>query len=81
MSKIVIMTYFDSWDEFVKTAERLYQSDPNKVKYNIKYRHCDEKMVLSVTDDQVRLQYATDRAQDVKKMEKFTSSLLRMMVH
>jgi len=27
------MTYIESWDEFSKAAERLYQSDPSKVKY------------------------------------------------
>ncbi|CAK8680245.1 signal recognition particle 9 kDa protein-like [Clavelina lepadiformis] len=75
------MTYIESWEEFCKAAERLYQSDPSKVRYNIKYRHCDEKLVLTVTDDQVRLQYATEHAQDVKKVEKFTSTLLRLMVH
>ncbi|XP_078491903.1 signal recognition particle 9 kDa protein-like [Ciona intestinalis] len=75
------MTYIETWEEFCKATERLYQSDPNKVRYNIKYRHCDGKMVLTVTDDQVRLQYAASHAQDVKKMEKLTSSLMRMMVH
>ena len=75
------MPKIESWDEFSKAAERLYQSDPFKVRYNIKYRHCDGKLILTVTDDQVRLRYETQHAQDVKKIEKLTASLLRLMVH
>jgi len=74
------MTYIDSWDEFQKAAERICQVDPSKVRYVIKYRHCDEKMVLNITDGHVRLQYASSHAQDVRRMEKLTSSLLRIMV-
>ena len=28
------MTYIESWEEFCKAAERLYQSDPFKVRYS-----------------------------------------------
>ncbi|KAI8485401.1 Signal recognition particle protein [Branchiostoma belcheri] len=64
------MTFITSWEEFAKAAERLYQADPVKCRFVVKYRHCDGKLVLKVTDDQVCLQYRTEHAQDVKKLEK-----------
>ncbi|KAI8489281.1 Signal recognition particle protein [Branchiostoma belcheri] len=47
------MTFITSWEEFAKAAERLYQADPVKCRFVVKYRHCDGKLVLKVTDDQV----------------------------
>ncbi|CAM1328503.1 Uncharacterised protein r2_g3766 [Pycnogonum litorale] len=45
----------------------------------MKYRNCDGKLVIKITDDQVCLQYLSEYAQDVKKMEKLTSRLMRHM--
>ncbi|XP_033734190.1 signal recognition particle 9 kDa protein-like [Argopecten irradians] len=73
------MTFMTSWEEFSKAAERLYLNDPSKCRYTIKYRHCDGKVNVKVTDDTVCLQYRTEHAQDVKKLEKLTSLLMRHM--
>ena len=43
--------YIQDWDTFAEQAEALYRSDPLKVRYVLKYRHCDGKAVLKVTDD------------------------------
>lgn len=43
--------YIQDWDTFAEQAEALYRSDPPKVRYVLKYRHCDGKAVLKVTDD------------------------------
>ena len=43
--------YIQDWDTFAEQAEALYRSDPLKVRYVLKYRHCDAKAVLKVTDD------------------------------
>ena len=43
--------YIQDWDTFAEQAEALYRSDPLKVRYILKYRHCDGKAVLKVTDD------------------------------
>ncbi|XP_071499353.1 signal recognition particle 9 kDa protein-like [Diadema setosum] len=74
------MTYITSWEEFSKAAERLYLSDPSKVRIVTKYRHCDSKLSVKVTDDQVCLQYRTEHSQDLKKVEKFTNQLMRLML-
>ncbi|KAH7972745.1 hypothetical protein HPB52_016620 [Rhipicephalus sanguineus] len=47
------MTFITSWEEFSKAAERLYLADPMKVRFTLKYRHCDGKLQVKVTDNQV----------------------------
>ncbi|XP_033105386.1 signal recognition particle 9 kDa protein-like [Anneissia japonica] len=74
------MPYYTSWDEFSKAAEKLYLSDPSKARVVLKYRHCDGSMKIKVTDDVRCLQYKTEHAQDMKKLEKFNSTLMRHMV-
>lgn len=73
------MTYLTSWEEFSKAAERLYLSSPSKCRFVTKYRHCDGQLYVKMTDDQVCLQYRSEHAQDVKKLEKLTSSIMRHM--
>ena len=45
--------YIDSWDSFCQQAEELWRSNPRKTRFVTKYRHCDGKLVLKVTDDSV----------------------------
>uniref|UniRef100_T1JGR1 Galectin n=1 Tax=Strigamia maritima TaxID=126957 RepID=T1JGR1_STRMM len=51
------MTYITSWEEFAKAAERLYISDPLKVRFVMKYRHCSGRLCIKITDDQVAMPY------------------------
>ncbi|XP_033640828.1 signal recognition particle 9 kDa protein-like [Asterias rubens] len=74
------MTYINSWEEFAKAAEKLYLTDPSKARIVMRYRHCDGKLAIKVTDDIVCLQYRTEHAQDVKRIEKLNSKLMRLMV-
>ncbi|CAN2391401.1 Signal recognition particle 9 kDa protein [Pristimantis euphronides] len=74
------MPYYRTLEEFTRAAEKLYQADPMKVRVALKYRHCDGSLRMKVTDDLVCLLYCTDQAQDVKKIEKFHSQLMRLMV-
>ncbi|XP_063078800.1 signal recognition particle 9 kDa protein [Engraulis encrasicolus] len=75
-----IMPYYQAWEEFARAAEKLYLTDPMKVRVVLKYRHCDGNLCIKVTDDAVCLQYKTDQAQDVKKIEKLHGKLMRLMV-
>ena len=45
--------YIEDWEAFTQQAEALYRSNPLKTRYVLKYRHCDGKLVLKVTDDVV----------------------------
>ncbi|CAH3143496.1 signal recognition particle 9 kDa protein [Pocillopora verrucosa] len=71
------MVYFDSWDEFAAAVEQLCVAEPKKFRFVVKYRHCDGKLVLKGTDDQVCLKYRTEQQQDIKKLEKLNSVLMR----
>ncbi|XP_005488541.2 signal recognition particle 9 kDa protein [Zonotrichia albicollis] len=75
-----VMPHFQAWEEFTRAAEKLYLADPMKVRVVLKYRHCDGNLCIKVTDDVACLLYRTDQAQDVKKIEKFHSQLMRLMV-
>ncbi|CAI8043307.1 Signal recognition particle 9 kDa protein [Geodia barretti] len=72
--------YVDSWEEFAKAAERIYSQSPWKTRFCVKYRHCDGALVLKITDDKTCVKYQTDQLQDVKKLEKLNSVLMRNMV-
>ncbi|KTG44136.1 hypothetical protein cypCar_00002636 [Cyprinus carpio] len=56
------------------------QKYTRSVRVVLKYRHCDGNICMKVTDDAVCLQYKTDQAQDVKKIEKLHGKLMRLMV-
>ncbi|GLG95896.1 Signal recognition particle 9 kDa protein [Gryllus bimaculatus] len=73
------MTYINSWEEFEKAAEMLYLQDPMKVRYTMKYRHCEGCLCLKLTNDSVCVQYKTEIIQDLKKIEKFINNLMRHM--
>ncbi|XBI36870.1 hypothetical protein VPH35_122312 [Triticum aestivum] len=50
-----------------------------QTRYCMKYRHCDGKLVLKVTDDRECLKFKTDQAQDAKKMEKLNNIFFALM--
>lgn len=54
-------------------AKELFVADPGNVRYTIKYRACDAKLELKVTDDKTCLKFKTDQQSDVKKMENFNT--------
>ncbi|KAG6776405.1 hypothetical protein POTOM_019911 [Populus tomentosa] len=45
------MVYITSWDDFVDRSVQLFRADPDSTRYVMKYRHCDGKLVLKVTDN------------------------------
>ncbi|XP_074263126.1 signal recognition particle 9 kDa protein-like [Silene latifolia] len=73
------MVYVDSWDEFVDRSVNLFRADPESTRYLMKYRHCDGKLVLKVTDNKVCLKFKTNQAQDAKKMEKLNNIFFALM--
>ncbi|KAL0390948.1 UNVERIFIED_CONTAM: E3 ubiquitin protein ligase DRIP2 [Sesamum calycinum] len=73
------MVYIASWDDFVEKSVQLFRADPEKTRYVMKYRHCDGKLVLKVTDDKECIKFKTDQAQDAKKMEKLNNVFFTLM--
>jgi hypothetical protein len=43
--------YIESIDSFMQQAEALYRANPLRTRYVVKYRHCDGKLWLKVTDN------------------------------
>uniref|UniRef100_A0A0E0HNM9 Signal recognition particle 9 kDa protein n=1 Tax=Oryza nivara TaxID=4536 RepID=A0A0E0HNM9_ORYNI len=85
-----VMVYFDSWDEFVSKSVELFRNHPDTTRYVVKYRHCEGKLVLKVTDNHEAtgasakiwcLKFKTDQAQDAKKMEKLNTIFFTLMTH
>ena len=50
-----------------------------QTRYVMKYRHCDDKIVLKVTNDRTVLQFQTDQASDVKRLDKLNGVFLTRM--
>jgi len=73
------MVYITNFEEFQEACEKLYLQNPKKVRYVVKYRNKDSKIVLKVTNDQVCIKYKTDQSGDIKKVEKFNNLLFRLM--
>ncbi|XP_010545920.1 PREDICTED: signal recognition particle 9 kDa protein-like [Tarenaya hassleriana] len=73
------MVYVASWDEFVDRSVQLFRADPESTRYVMKYRHCEGKLVLKVTDNKECLKFKTDQAQDAKKMEKLNNIFFTLM--
>ncbi|PIA31490.1 hypothetical protein AQUCO_04900057v1 [Aquilegia coerulea] len=73
------MVYISSWDEFAERSIQLFRADPQSTRYVTKYRHCDGKLVLKVTDDRECFKFKTDQAQDAKKMEKLNNIFFTLM--
>ncbi|KMZ73882.1 Signal recognition particle 9 kDa protein [Zostera marina] len=73
------MVYITSWDEFAERSVQLFRANPESSRYVMKYRHCDGKLVLKVTDNRECLKFKTDQAQDAKKMEKLNNIFFALM--
>ena len=65
--------------EIVLVNKRSLTTCWHQVRYSTKYNHSEGCLVVKMTDDVVCLQYKTDAAQDVKKMDKFVNNLMRHM--
>ena len=50
-----------------------------QARYVIQYDHNEGCLKMKMTDDVVCIQYKTDAAQDMRRMEKFANNLMRHM--
>ncbi|XP_054285091.1 signal recognition particle 9 kDa protein-like [Macrosteles quadrilineatus] len=71
--------FVSTWDEFEKTAQNIYLQDPLRARYSLKYNHSRSSLSVKMTDDVTCVQYKTEVAQDVRKIEKFINNLMRHM--
>eukprot|EP00887_Chlorella_sp_A99_P001547 scaffold8.g1547.t1 len=71
--------YIESWDSFFQQAQELLAASPLTTRYVARYRRCDGKLVLKVTDDKTCLQFKTDQQTDLKRIEKLNRLFLGAM--
>ncbi|XP_005383364.1 PREDICTED: signal recognition particle 9 kDa protein-like [Chinchilla lanigera] len=74
------MRQYQTWVEYSPVAEKLSLEDLMKAGVVLKYRHTNGNLCIKETDDLVCLVYRTGQAQDVKKIEKFHTQPVRLMV-
>ena len=73
------MPAVESMEDFMRAVDEFMTSNPDSTRVCLKYRHCDSKLSMKVTDDRNLVQYKTTSLQDVKKVEKLTSQTIRTM--
>ncbi|KAG2171427.1 hypothetical protein INT43_009088, partial [Umbelopsis isabellina] len=71
--------YLDTWDDFQKAAENIYETSPERTRYLSSYRHIDGELVLKVTDDISAVKYKTKQSTDLKKFIGLNRSLMSKM--
>jgi len=73
------MVYIKSWTEYQTQAEKLYEQQPDRTRYCVKYRAADSSLVLKVTDDNLCLKYKTQSSIMLNRFEAFNLSMMSKM--
>ncbi|KIM29065.1 hypothetical protein M408DRAFT_31935, partial [Serendipita vermifera MAFF 305830] len=73
------MVYIKSWTEYQAEAEKLYEQQPERTRYCVKYRAADGSLVLKVTDDNLCLKYKTQSSIMLNRFEAFNLSMMSKM--
>lgn len=68
--------YASTWDEFHAAALRIFREQPYRTRCVTKWRHCDGKLELKVTDDAKVVKYKTTQAADLNKVERLNTAFL-----
>ena len=66
-------------DEFVERVKELYELDPARVRFVMKYRHSDGSLALRATNDELWLLYRTTQASDIRRLEALQLWLMSAM--
>ncbi|TEB20988.1 signal recognition particle, SRP9/SRP14 subunit [Coprinellus micaceus] len=73
------MVYIHSWQEFQEAAEALYERDPNKTRYCVKWRASEGKLVLKITNDVTCLKFKTYSSIFLNRFEALNLALIEKM--
>ena len=61
--------YIEHWDAFYEQAVALYRANPLKTRFVTKYRHCDGKLTLKVTDGPTVSGTGSSRTEEAQAVE------------
>mmetsp|Transcript_50039 Transcript_50039/g.128796 ORF Transcript_50039/g.128796 Transcript_50039/m.128796 type:complete len:101 (-) Transcript_50039:341-643(-) len=67
-----------NFDEFLETSKAIFENHPYKARYLYKYRKCDARIEMKVTDDEKCIKYVTESANDLKAIEQFNGLILHV---
>ncbi|KAH8920851.1 signal recognition particle, SRP9/SRP14 subunit, partial [Atractiella rhizophila] len=73
------MVYITKWDEFCVRALALYNENPTRTRYCIRYRHTRSLLVLKVTDDTTCLKFKTYSAIFLNRFDTLTKRFTAAM--
>mmetsp|Transcript_20370 Transcript_20370/g.62761 ORF Transcript_20370/g.62761 Transcript_20370/m.62761 type:complete len:113 (+) Transcript_20370:271-609(+) len=66
-------------DEFVEKVKELYDLDPVRVRFVMKYKHAEGTLTLRATNDEIWLTYTTDQVSDMRRLEALQLWLMSAM--
>merc|ERR1712137_1126884 len=70
--------YTSDWESFLEAAKSIFVDNPTRTRYVMKYRHCDSKLVLKVTDDTTCIKYKSDQISELKHLEELNQLFFRL---
>ncbi|KAJ7583264.1 signal recognition particle, SRP9/SRP14 subunit [Mycena floridula] len=73
------MVYIHSWQEYQDAAEALYDKSSHKVRYCVKWKASEGKLVLKVTDDSTCIKFKTYSSMFLNRFEALNLSLMQKM--
>ena len=73
--------YIVSFDEFLREAESMFRSSPLVTRMSCKYRNCEGKVVLKVTDNVRVVSFCSDQYSDLNKMAKLNMVMMGLCAH
>ncbi|KAF5325865.1 hypothetical protein D9611_000540 [Ephemerocybe angulata] len=73
------MVYVHSWQDFQDAAEALYDRDPLKTRYCVKWKAGEGKLVLKITNDTTCLKFKTYSSIFLNRFEALNLSLIEKM--
>ena len=70
------MVLIADFDDFYQRVSVLFREDPSRVRYVVKYRHCDGGVVFKASNDVTCVSFASSEASDLKKLEQMNMLFL-----
>jgi len=73
------MVYISDFASFQQQGKDIFLSNPTRARFATKYRHCDGVLTMMVTNDAQCVQFRVEKAEDMRLVEEFTRTMVRLM--
>ncbi|KAK4046366.1 hypothetical protein OIO90_006588 [Microbotryomycetes sp. JL221] len=75
------MVYLRRWDAFVLACKDMYEHEPVKTRYCIRWRHSTGLLVLKVTDDTRCIKFKTQSSVFLNRFEQLNKTMIASMLN